>query len=374
MAWLARAARRGALLFALLLGATPPGPAAGYDLTGRWQLFVDDEGVANRSSSVTRRYHQFVKHPGAMATAPPPPLPLPLPLRPPVADHGVASERRTGNPLLGGGRQYDGGARLYGTVLPSPGGGTGLSMWHQCITMAVCYANSSDGLNWTRPHLDLVEDQIAGGCAAEGALQPCLSICLDIAPCRWYTGSRSTLFTRLYSSTTPDRLCTFNKDGLMKTAAKGRPHRTCKDTQPSVVLGKTGVYELFNFNYGQDMDSKCPPGTGACDKSQGYYRSWSSDGIHWIDDTVRIWHWPPVALQLTTYTIIRHTTPCWPPTRHIARATCQASSTTTTTTATLPPSRCFTPLTPPPTTRCPADPSGSRPQRSRRGGHSRHWR
>lgn len=72
MAWLARAARRGALLFALLLGATPPGPAAGYDLTGRWQLFVDDEGVANRSSSVTRRYHQFVKHPGAMATAPAP--------------------------------------------------------------------------------------------------------------------------------------------------------------------------------------------------------------------------------------------------------------------------------------------------------------
>ena len=34
----------------------------------------------------------------------------------------------------------------------------------------------------------------------------------------------------------------------MKTAAKGRPHRTCKDTQPSVILGKAGVYELFNFN------------------------------------------------------------------------------------------------------------------------------
>ena len=66
------------------------------------------------------------------------------------------------------------------------------------------------------------------------------------------TGSRSTLFTRLYSSTTPDRLCAFNKDGLMKTAAKGRPHRTCKDTQPSVILGKAGVYELFNFN--------CAPG------------------------------------------------------------------------------------------------------------------
>ena len=199
MTWVARVARRGALL-ALLLGATPPGPAAGYDLTGRWQLFVDDEGIANRSSSVTRRYHQFAKHPGAMATALP--QPLPLLLRPLVADHGVASERRTGNPLLGGGRQYDGGARLYGTVLPSPGGGTGLSMWHQCITMAVCYANSSNGLTWTQPHLDLVEDQIAGGWVGwvgvggggggctqpRRALQPCLSICLDIAPCRCAQG------------------------------------------------------------------------------------------------------------------------------------------------------------------------------------------
>ena len=61
-------ARRGAL-FVLLLG-TMPAPAAGYDLTGRWQLFVDDEGVANRSSSVTRRYHQFVKHPGASVRSP----------------------------------------------------------------------------------------------------------------------------------------------------------------------------------------------------------------------------------------------------------------------------------------------------------------
>jgi hypothetical protein len=56
--------RRG-VLCVLLLG-TMLGPAAGYDLTGRWQLFVDDEKVANRSSTVTRRYHQFAKHPGAV--------------------------------------------------------------------------------------------------------------------------------------------------------------------------------------------------------------------------------------------------------------------------------------------------------------------
>ena len=91
----------------------------------------------------------------------------------------------------------------------------------------------------------------------------------------------------MYSSTTPEKLCTFNKDGLMKTAAKGHKHRTCKDTQPSVILNKAGVYEMFNFNYGQDMDSQCPPGKGACDASQGYYRSTSADGIYWIDDAAR---------------------------------------------------------------------------------------
>ena len=35
------------------------------------------------------------------------------------------------------------------------------------------------------------------------------------------------------------------------------------------------------------MDSQCPPGKGACDKD-GYYRSTSSDGIHWVDDVVRM--------------------------------------------------------------------------------------
>ena len=70
---------------------------------------------------------------------------------------------RAGNPLLAGGQGSGGGARLYGTVLPSPGG-KGLSMWHECMTMAACYVNSSDaaGLKWTRPHLGLVEDQLDG--------------------------------------------------------------------------------------------------------------------------------------------------------------------------------------------------------------------
>lgn len=40
---------------------TPPSPA---DLTGPWQLFVDDERVQNMSKTVRRRYHQFTKHAG----------------------------------------------------------------------------------------------------------------------------------------------------------------------------------------------------------------------------------------------------------------------------------------------------------------------
>ena len=30
------------------------------------------------------------------------------------------------------------------------------------------------------------------------------------------------MFTRMYSTAAPDTLCTYNKDGLMKTAAKRR--------------------------------------------------------------------------------------------------------------------------------------------------------
>ena len=92
---------------------------------------------------------------------------------------------RAGNPLLGGGRLYAGGARLYGTVLPSPGGGKGLSMWHECITMAACYANSSDvaGLEWTRPHLDLVEDQTVGAYVVVQRRRPCREHCSPISFC-----------------------------------------------------------------------------------------------------------------------------------------------------------------------------------------------
>ena len=80
----------------------------GADLTGPWHLFVDDDELLNRSSSVVRKYSQMDKF--------------------------------GSNPVLEG--------ALYGTVLRTTEGG--YAMWHECGT-SVCYANSSDGKTWSQP-------------------------------------------------------------------------------------------------------------------------------------------------------------------------------------------------------------------------------
>jgi hypothetical protein len=114
-------------------------------------------------------------------------------------------------------------------------------MWHQCAaTYGNCYANSTDGIHWTRPDLGLI-----GGSA-----------------------DSSMVLTRVDSTAKPNAVCT-----AVKTLAKHVTKTTCRDTQPSVlhtphVAG--AEYQMFNFNYGQDMDSKCPVGV-ACDKD-GYCR------------------------------------------------------------------------------------------------------
>jgi hypothetical protein len=64
----------------------------------------------------------------------------------------------------------------------------------------------------------------------------------------------------MYSTAAPDTLCTYNKDGLMKTAAK---RRNCKDTQPSVILNKAGVYEMFNFNVSSSATAAAAATTAA---------------------------------------------------------------------------------------------------------------
>ena len=48
------------LVLALAGGVCASTPTA--DLTGPWEMFVDDEQIQNMSDSVRRRYHQFTKH------------------------------------------------------------------------------------------------------------------------------------------------------------------------------------------------------------------------------------------------------------------------------------------------------------------------
>ena len=157
------------------------------------------------------------------------------------------------------------GGQLYGTVLPGQDG-RGFSMWHQCAaTYGNCFANSTDGIHWTRPDLGLI-----GGSA-----------------------DSSMVLTRVDSTATPNTVCT-----AVKSLAKGAKKTTCRDTQPSVLFTPQlsgAEYQMFvrqkaffghhtscltlierttraeqNFNYGQDMDTKCPSGV-ACDKD-GYCR------------------------------------------------------------------------------------------------------
>lgn len=99
------------------------------DLTGPWQLFVDDFPVAAKAN-VVRTYHPFQKY--------------------------------AGNPVLVPDRPWEGLVYLYGTVLHDESG-TGYRMWYHTLrTNNACpeastelYATSTDGLNWVKPVLNL---------------------------------------------------------------------------------------------------------------------------------------------------------------------------------------------------------------------------
>jgi hypothetical protein len=97
------------------------------DLTGPWQLFIDDSVVEGKSG-VTRRYHAFRKHPA--------------------------------NPVLRPDQPWEGKvAYVYGTVLPGEQG-SGYRMWYQSWAAGeyrTLYATSRDGLNWEKPALGLVD-------------------------------------------------------------------------------------------------------------------------------------------------------------------------------------------------------------------------
>ena len=98
------------------------------DLTGPWQLLVDDHLVEEKRG-VVRTYHPLKKHPA----------------NPVLGMHGSWGEQRT---------------TPYGTVLPGEDG-RGYRIWYD-IWDGEChnfYATSPDGLQWVRPGLGLVDHE-----------------------------------------------------------------------------------------------------------------------------------------------------------------------------------------------------------------------
>ena len=111
--------------------ADTPEKALG-DLTGPWQLFVDDYLVAEKTD-VVRSYHPFTKY--------------------------------AGNPVLSPNKSWEGRrSYLYGTVLPSEDG-SGYRMWYQAYNekgdfggrrgYVNAYATSKDGIDWEKPNLGI---------------------------------------------------------------------------------------------------------------------------------------------------------------------------------------------------------------------------
>ncbi len=109
------------------------GPAAAQrslnDLSGPWQLLVDEHLVASRSG-LTRTFHPFVKN--------------------------------GPSPILTATKAWEGHLiYIYGTVLPSEAGG-GYRMWYSCLPniegddgSRVLYATSPDGITWAKPNLGI---------------------------------------------------------------------------------------------------------------------------------------------------------------------------------------------------------------------------
>ena len=96
------------------------------DLTGSWQLFVDDYLIDNKDN-LTRTYHQF--------------------------------QKSSANPVLEGDQSWEGNsAFLYGTVLPNENS-SGYRMWYHSWRDGYqdLYATSEDGINWVKPNLGLYE-------------------------------------------------------------------------------------------------------------------------------------------------------------------------------------------------------------------------
>lgn len=108
------------------IGAPAPTVTSPTDLTGPWQLFVDDAGIAEKVN-VTRVYHAF--------------------------------EKAASNPVLVPEKPWEGSTvYVYGTVLPTEDR-IGYRMWYHSWAGGEyhnLYAESPDGLHWIKPDLGLV--------------------------------------------------------------------------------------------------------------------------------------------------------------------------------------------------------------------------
>lgn len=94
------------------------------DLTGPWQLFVDNSIIAKKSG-LTRSYHAFDKY--------------------------------SGNPVLQADQPWEGESTfIAGTVL-STEDHSGYRMWYRTYEdIPSCYATSTDGIHWTKPALGII--------------------------------------------------------------------------------------------------------------------------------------------------------------------------------------------------------------------------
>ncbi len=115
------------LLSSFLVSPAFAGQKSLGDLTGPWQLFVDDHLIAEKQN-VRRSYHVFQKHPA--------------------------------NPVLVADKPWEGKtAYVYGTVLPTEDR-KGYRMWYHAWSERSyrnLYATSKDGLRWDKPSLGLVD-------------------------------------------------------------------------------------------------------------------------------------------------------------------------------------------------------------------------
>ncbi|HPU25184.1 MAG TPA: hypothetical protein PK458_03285 [Phycisphaerae bacterium] len=117
-------------------GQSPASQRSLNDLTGPWQLFIDDYLIASRDATIERVYHAFEKYPG--------------------------------NPIMVADQPWENNVVVCNTVLPEEDG-SGYRMWYYCWSHKndpdkthACYAVSKDGIHWEKPILRLKPWKVTG--------------------------------------------------------------------------------------------------------------------------------------------------------------------------------------------------------------------